>query len=156
MPSPVALNVKLYGYTKIDFDRKPVRRALMLEAREVRKLARANVSRRAVSGSGEYPGLDTGDLRRSITAFSKGRGFLAIIQTKRTERMKKRKFFPSILIHGRKRAQKAPKKTSISGKNKQIGQLEARKDPILDAFEIRRERIIAAVTTALQESLISR
>lgn len=136
MSSPFSINVNLYGYTAVDFDRRPVRKALLKSAREVRKEARRNLSRAAVSAPGEFPGLDSGDLRRSISAFSKGRGFVAIVAPKRTGRMAGRKFFPTILIRGTK-----------------DHRIEGRADPIAAALESRRATIQTALTAALESAL---
>ncbi len=68
----VRLFVGLNFHQAIDFDRKPLRRALVNGARVVRKEARTLVSRRVVSQPGEFPGQQSGAMRRAIGVISKG------------------------------------------------------------------------------------
>lgn len=128
------INVQLYGYTRLDFDRRPVRRALLKEAREIRKEARRNYSRRVVSAMGEFPGLDTGDTRRSISIFPQRSGFGVVIAPRRTERMRQRNFFPTILVYGDE-------------------SIQPRADAIEAAFNSRRAAAVHAIGEALRASL---
>ena len=68
----VRLFVGLNFHQAIDFDRKPLRRALVNGARVVRKEARTLVSRRVVSQPGEFPGQQSGAMRRAIGVIGKG------------------------------------------------------------------------------------
>ena len=85
----VRLFVGLNFHQAIDFDRKPLRRALVNGARVVRKEARTLVSRRVVSQPGEFPGQQTGAMRRAIGVIGKGddlrffkkaRGYIAVFK----------------------------------------------------------------------------
>jgi hypothetical protein len=134
------VNVTIAGHKRIDFDRKPVRRAVALESREVRKLARKLVSRRSVSMPGEYPGLSAGNLRRSISARVKGRGFVGIVSIRPTPKMQADKFFPDILVRG----------------TRKTNRIKPRANFITDAMETRRPAIESALLAALQSSLIPR
>lgn len=127
------INVDLYGYTQIDFDKKSIRRALRKEGAEVRKLARRLISRSAISIPGEYPGLDTGNTRRSLAVFLSKDGFSVIIAPRRTGQEKKG-FFPTILVYG----------TEI---------IEPRPDYMEAALNSRRSTTLSALTDALQSSL---
>lgn len=127
------INVDLYGYTQIDFDKKPIRRALRKEGAEVRKLARRLISRLAISSPGEYPGLDTGNTRKSLAVFPSKDGFAVVIAPRRTGQEKKG-FFPTILVYGTE-------------------SLEPRADYLEAALNSRRATTIVALTDALQTSL---
>ena len=56
------VSVRMTGHTRIDFDRKKIRKVLRGQGREIQKEARRLVARRAVSGAGDNPGRDTGAL----------------------------------------------------------------------------------------------
>ncbi len=66
------LFVGLDFHQAIDFDRKHLRRALVNGARAVRKEARTLVARRIVSQPGEFPGQQSGALRRAIGVIGRG------------------------------------------------------------------------------------
>ncbi len=68
----VRLFVGLDFHQAIDFDRRHLRRALIQGARVVRKEARTLVARRIVSQPGEFPGQQSGALRRAIGVIGKG------------------------------------------------------------------------------------
>lgn len=91
------------GHTRYDFDQRAVRKVIMKEAREIRKLARRLISRKAISKPGDYPGRNTGDLRRSISVIGLKKSMGALILPKQTPLMKARGFFPEMLSKGTKR-----------------------------------------------------
>ena len=66
------LFVGLDFHQAIDFDGKHLRRALVNGARAVRKEARTLVARRIVSQPGEFPGQQSGALRRAIGVIGRG------------------------------------------------------------------------------------
>lgn len=51
-----------------DFDKKVLKKNFREVGKEVRAIARKNVSQKAVSKAGEFPGMQTGDLRRAISS----------------------------------------------------------------------------------------
>lgn len=68
----VELAVGLDFHKTIDYDRRAMRRALGRGGAVIRKTARRLVSRRAVSNPGEFPGMESGALRRAIGIVSRG------------------------------------------------------------------------------------
>lgn len=86
---------------KLDFDQKSVRKVILKEAREVRKIARRLVARRALSNAGEFPGRETGALMRSIKVFGgRGKSMFAVIRPHKTAEMEI--FYPKLLLVGSK------------------------------------------------------
>ncbi len=65
------LDVQL-DFTDWTLNKKPIRASLVKGAAVVRKEARRIVSRRAVSLAGEFPGMQTGALKRAIGIVGKG------------------------------------------------------------------------------------
>lgn len=86
------------GHSRIDFNKKRVRRAMRQAGGIVRKAARRLVSRRGVSGAGEYPGRDSGVLMRSIQVKVSRSGFMARVQPFKTAAMQE--FYPAFLHYG--------------------------------------------------------
>ena len=70
--SGIKLHVGLEFHSVIDYDRRQMRRALVKGAAVVRKEARTLVSRQMVSQPGEFPGEQTGAMRRAIGVIGKG------------------------------------------------------------------------------------
>jgi hypothetical protein len=68
----VGLDVGLEYHKVIDYDRKAMRKALREGAAIIRKEGRRLVSRRAISNPGEFPGMQSGELRRAIGIVSRG------------------------------------------------------------------------------------
>lgn len=68
----LTLHVGLDFHSVIDYDRRQMRRSLVKGAAVVRKEARTLVSRRVVSQPGEFPGEQTGAMRRAIGVTAKG------------------------------------------------------------------------------------
>ena len=68
----VEVQVGLEFHKIIDYDRKAMRKALREGAAVVRKEARRILSRRVVSLPGEFPGQQSGALKRSIGIVSRG------------------------------------------------------------------------------------
>lgn len=68
----ITLYAGLEYHSIIDFDRKGLRRAMKAGGGLVRKEARRLLSRRAVSGAGEVPGMQSGQLRAAIGVVSRG------------------------------------------------------------------------------------
>lgn len=91
-------NVKIEGFSRIDFDRKQVRKTMRVLGRDVQKEARRLVARRAISRPGEAPGRDTGRLMRSIKSKVSKPGFLVRIAPYKTSEMQD--FFPAFLYYG--------------------------------------------------------
>lgn len=77
------IHVRLFGFQRIDYDRKPIRKVLRAEGRELRDVARKFVSTRGVSSNGDYPGLRTGLLRRSVRERVLRGGFAVVVEPTR-------------------------------------------------------------------------
>ena len=92
------IEVGLQFHKIIDYDRKAMRQALVKGGAEVRKEARRILSRRAISMAGEFPGQQTGALKRSIGVVSKGTGGGWVKIGPRS--IPKSKFYPAFLFYG--------------------------------------------------------
>ncbi|GEM_PF-1868025 len=95
----IPLDVKVFGLSHIDYDKKLILKALNQGAAEVRKAARRLVSRRAISNPGEFPGKDSGALMRSIKIYKRGSrgGWVKVGPTKSSEM---NVFYPAFLFYG--------------------------------------------------------
>lgn len=128
------LNVKFEGFSKIDFDKKKIRKTMRTLGRDVQKEARRLVARRAISGAGEYPGRQTGRLWRAIKYRVSKPGFLVKIMPGKTADMKD--FYPAFLLYGSKKRDLAPRKNYMT-----------------DALDNRRSVARGALRNALMDSL---
>lgn len=132
------LDVGLAFHKVIDYDRKAMRRALVKGAAEIRKAARRMVSRNAISTAGEFPGADTGTLKRAIGVIGRGsKGGWIKIGVRKTATMKA--FYPAFLFYG-------SKKTGLA----------ARQNYITAALEEKRETVRSNIRGSLQNSLVPR
>jgi len=139
------LNVRLLGFSRIDYDKRPIRKTLRQEITIVRGAARAKVGRSSPSGPGEYPGRSSGVLQRAIKSKVLRGGLAAVARPEKTARMG-RLYYPAFLLHGAKKR---------NGKVLKPG-LEARADYMVDALEERTAGATDALTQALQASLVPR
>lgn len=133
------LHVDLKGFKSLHYEKKPIRKALRQQGGEVRNLARRLVTRRGVSDRGEFPGLRTGLLRRSIRS-NVLRGALAVVvEPQRKVLQSKRSYrdaaYPWILAAGTRKA---------AGK---------RADYVEEALGRRAQAATDALRSALQGSL---
>lgn len=132
--SGIEVHATLVGHSKIDFDKRRIRKTLRQEGGKVRTAARRLVARRAVSAPGEMPGRDTGALWRAIKVKVASGGFWARISPFKTNEMSM--FYPAVLHHGSKQRN-----------------IAARGNYMTDALEQRRAGAQAAIRSALQSSL---
>lgn len=131
------LEVGLTGHKIIDYDRKAMRKALVRGAAEVRKEARRIVSRRAISKPGEFPGLQTGALKRAIGIVSKGsKGGWVKIGVKS---IKGSIFYPAFLFYG------SPKTN-----------LAKRGNFMISALETKKQTVRTEIRDALKNALVPR
>lgn len=131
------VNATITGFSRIDFDRKQIRKVLSKQGAEVRKVARKLIMRRVISKAGEYAGRDTGRMLKSIKSKVSKSGFLVRISPQKTADMPI--FYPAILHYGSKKINLAPRKNFMT-----------------DALEARRETARTAILNALQDSIIPR
>ena len=130
----VQVSVTLAGHSRIDFDKKPIRKALRQQGGEIRKAARRLVARRVLSGPGEMPGRQSGVLMRSIKVKVSSGGFWAKVAPYKTSEMKV--FYPAYLYYG------AAKRN-----------IAARGNYMAAALDTRRTAARGAIEQALQGAL---
>lgn len=130
-------NVKIDGFTRLDFDKKKVRKTMGVLGRDIQKAARRLVSRRAVSAAGNYPGAQTGKLKRSIQYRVSKPGFLVRIMPFKTKDMVD--FYPAYLYYGSKKNNLAPRKNFMT-----------------DALEARSPHARQVLLKTLEDALIPR
>ncbi|MDP3088864.1 MAG: hypothetical protein Q8M99_11845 [Methylotenera sp.] len=131
------VNATISGFSRIDFDKKKIRRALQIEGRAVQKLSRKLVSKRILDSVGDYPAKKTGRLMRSIKSKVSKSGFLVRIAPQKTAEMKD--FYPAFLHYGSKKNNLAPRKNFMT-----------------DALDARRDVSRVAILNALEGALIPR
>lgn len=136
MSGGIDVDVGLEGYSRIDFDKKKVRKALRREGGEIRKIARKKIARKALSSPGEYPGRATGATQRSIKVKVGSGGYWVKVMPYRTSEMGQW-FYPAYLYYG----------TPTVGK---------RDNYMADSLEERETPARAAITEALKDSLVPR
>lgn len=168
------VHAEISGFSRIDFDKKKIRKALRIEGRAIQKISRALVSRRVISKAGEYPGKETGQLARSIQVKVSRSGFLArIAPYNKSNAMKV--FYPALLYYGVKthgrikplalgegigannRRRRGQRKALIAERAaNQNYKIAPRKNYMTDALDRRRESARSAILNALQGALIPR
>lgn len=133
----VELQVGLEFHKTIDYDRKAMRKALVRGAAEVRKQARRLVSRRSISLAGDFPGSQSGALKRAIGIVSKGSkgGWVKV----GVRSIPNSVFYPAFLFYG------SPK----TG-------LEKRANFMTAALDNKREAVRSMIRDALKNSLVPR
>lgn len=132
------VRVGLEFHKTIDYDRKAMRKALREGAAQVRKEARRIVSRRAISAAGDFPGLQTGALKRAIGIVSKGsKGGWIKVGVKKSKEMTD--FYPAFLFYGSAKINLARRGNFITA-----------------ALAAKRESVRGQIRDALQHSLVPR
>lgn len=121
-------------YTDFKLNRRPIRRSLTKGAATVRKEARRLVSRRAISQPGEYPGLQTGLLKRGIGIVSSGSkgGWVKVgVRT-----LPNSVFYPAFLFYGSPKTGLAPRGNFMAA-----------------ALDNRRSEVRSTIRTAFQQAI---
>lgn len=121
------------GHSRIDFDKRAIKKTLRQEGGHIRKIARRLVGRRGISGPGQMPGRESGTLMRSIKVKVASGGFWAKVAPYKTSEMKV--FYPAFLYYGTSRG------------------LEKRDNYMADALGQRRVAAQAAIFSALRNNL---
>lgn len=155
MSDGVEVHVGWTGHSRIDFDKKRIRKVMRARGRDIQKEARRLVARRAISQAGDYPGRDKGTLWRSIKAKVSRSGFLVRVAPQKTAEMGK-DFYPAYLWYGVHRGS-----SRSTGHKKQIDngagwRIEPRKNYMTEALARRREVSENAIRNALKDALIPR
>lgn len=139
------LNVRFTGFSRIDFDRAPIRKALRSEGNLIRNAARNLVSGSGVSAPGEFPGRSSGVLKSAIRTKMLRGGFAVAVRPEKTARMGK-DFYPVFLLHGVKKRR---------GKVLNPG-LKPRADYMIEGLAFRRVAAVDAIQRSLKLSLVPR
>jgi hypothetical protein len=155
MSDGVEVHVGWTGHTRIDFDKKKIRKALRVRGRDIQKEARRLVARRAVSDAGNMPGRDTGALQRSIKARVSRPGFLVSIRPHKTAEMGD-DFYPAFLYYGVRRDAKRRTDRKKQVDNGKGWRIEPRGNFMTEALARRRDVSQTALKAALQDALIPR
>ncbi|MCC7005067.1 MAG: HK97 gp10 family phage protein [Ottowia sp.] len=146
------LNVLLQGYTRIDFDKKKIRKVMRKMGRDVQREARRLVARKAISSAGAYPGKQTGRLQRSLKSRVSKSGFLVRIAPQKSSEMKD--FYPAFLYYGvtgkaRRKDQKAQTQTGR-------WRIAPRANFMQEALDQRRAVVRAELRDVLRDALVPR
>ncbi len=138
------------SYGKLDFDKKEIRKAMRKAGVLVRAKGRKLVSKRSVSEKGQYPGLRTGTLRRSITYRVSRAGFLVKIEPQKTADMKG--FYPAYLWYGVRRNAKRGKSHR---KQEATGpwRIEPRENYMVDALNSSKGAVRSILKQAFADAL---
>jgi hypothetical protein len=148
----LVIHETINGHSRIDFDKKQVRKAMRKFGAEIRKDARRRVSRKAISAPGDYPGRDSGNLFRSITSLVSKSGFMVRISPEKTAGMKE--FYPAFLHYGvtGKSRRKDHREQPKEGK----WRIAPRANYMTAALEARKDSIRTGLRNMLQDALIPR
>lgn len=129
------LDVQL-DFTDWSLNKKPIRASLVKGAAVVRKEARRIVSRRAVSLAGEFPGMQTGALKRAIGIVGKGSkgGWVKV----GVRSIPNSVFYPAFLFYG------SPKTNLAKRGNFMEQALDHRRDKVRDMIRASFQQAIEA------------
>lgn len=97
----IDVNIQVKGFNRLYFEKRELKAALRLGGREVAKESRRLIASRAVSGAGDFPGLDTGVMRAAIKVTIGSGGMYAKVQQNKSRAMED--FYPAYLLYGTKR-----------------------------------------------------
>jgi len=132
----ISVHATLEGHSRIDFDKRAIKKTLRKAGGDIRKAARRLVARRATSSPGDFPGRDTGALLRSIKLKMSSGGFWAKVEPQKTPEMKS--FYPAFLFYGTKRG------------------VAKRGNYMIAALDAQRENVRGQIRDALKHSLVPR
>lgn len=127
------IKVEIQGFDRIMFDKRELRAAIRKSANEVRREAKRLISRKSVSMAGDFPGLRTGAMKRSIKVKLGSGGGYAKVMPYKTSEMKA--FYPAFLNYGTNRG------------------LKPRKNFMTTALESKQSAILSAFSASLQNAL---
>lgn len=86
------------GFSFNDLDRKKVKSTMRSIGRDLRKEARKRISRKAISAPGESPGMQTGEMRRSVKASVSRSGYSVWVRPTLTNKMPA--YYPAFVVFG--------------------------------------------------------
>lgn len=152
--SKFEINATIEGFSRVDFDKKPIKKTMRSIGQKVQTDARRLVARRAISAAGEYPGRDTGALWKSTKYKVSKPGFLVTIAPRPGDgTIKSGEFYPGILYYGVRRGairRKDKKKQTQTG----AWRISPRGNHVVDAAENRRAWAQSVIAESLQSALI--
>lgn len=144
--TPFEIHAGITGHSRIDFDKRPIRKVLRSLGRQVAKEARKLVSSRTVSSPGGYPGRRTGALFRSIKSKEMGGGLAIAVAPYRTSELMRKgsnAYYPGFLLFGAKR-------------NGRGGTLTPRQNYVLAAAERFGDAAREGISAVLRDALVPR
>lgn len=127
------VHATLTGFSRIDFDRKRVRKTMQAQGKVVQRDARKLVARKALSEAGNYPGRVTGRLYRAIRYKVSKSGFMVVIRPEKSSGMKD--YYPAFLLHGTSKG------------------IEPRGNYIADSLKKHEATAITAIRETLQDAI---
>jgi hypothetical protein len=127
------VNIQIRGINRLWFDKRELKAAIRKGGREVQKEARRLISRRAVSGAGELPGMDSGEMRRQVKVKVGSGGMYAVVSPHKSAAMGD--YYPAFLIYGTKRG------------------IEKRKDFIQEAFANKQSAVRSVIRRSLARAI---
>lgn len=127
------VSVKITGFDRIIFNKRELKAAIRKGGNEVKREAQRLISRKSVSMAGDFPGLRTGVMKKSIKVKLGSGGGYAKVMPYKTSGMKA--FYPAFLNYGSSRG------------------LKPRKNFMTAALDARRSQIQSAFSASLQNAL---
>lgn len=174
----VDIHVQLAGFSRIDFEKNAIRKALRLEAKPVVGFARQFIAKRGRSAAGSYPGRDTGLLRRAIGATTLKGEFAVLVGPRRKVLAGKRNArdaaYPWMLVHGvrqgrrpgklapgqgigkNNRRRKGERMALETARRRNGWRIAPRDDYMIEAMGRRRAAATEAIREALQRAMVPR
>lgn len=167
------INVRLLGFSRIDYNKSVIRKALRLEINKVRDVSRDLVSGASPSRPSAFPGLRAGVLKRAIKSKVLRSGLAAVVRPEKTKRMGE-DYYPAFLVHGVRSGRKAQPLAPGAGIGKNnrrrrgerrraaedraatAWRLAPRADPMPVALARRSAAATEAIRLALQLALVPR
>lgn len=147
-------NVTIDGFSRIDFDRRKVRKSMGVIGRDVQKEARRLIARRAISGADEYPGRRTGRLWRAVKYHVSRSGFMVKIQPDKTGEMKD--YYPAYLYYGVRKMRSLALAKRHKKQPEGPYRLAPRANFMTDALDNRSQNTRSVLRNTLQDALIPR
>ena len=167
------VSIRLIGFSRIDYNKAPIRKALRLEGNAIRDVARRLVGGRGVSMGGEFPGLRSGVLRRAIKAKVARSGLAVFVRPEKTAKMGK-DFYPAFLVRGVKqgakvgrlaageglgksnRRKRGGRVAAIAERNSSGWRIAPREDYMHTALSRRSAEAINALRSVMESALVPR
>ncbi len=140
------------GFRRIDYDRNRLKEPLKKVGKDVQKIARKNLSSKAVSKPGGFPGMQSGEMRRSIRYKVSRSGYSVYLYPAKTKKMQD--FYPAFVIYGHRAPGSETEKEARSHK-KRVGKkvAEPRMNPIVSAAIAYEDSFKSVMSEALDDAI---